>query len=83
MQAEGRGWATLDRAAAPGINQWYPVIWLRPQDPHRRIWPPTDSAAPVTLRVVAFDEAAKRLILNLQEAWIHQRQTELGFTIAP
>jgi hypothetical protein len=25
MQAEGRGWATLDRPNAPGINQWYPA----------------------------------------------------------
>ena len=25
--------ATLDSPTAPGINQWYPVIYLRPQDP--------------------------------------------------
>lgn len=70
MQAEGRAWATLDRPAAPGINQWYPVIYLRPQDPERRIWPPTYEGAPNTLRVVSFDQAAKRMTLNLQKAWI-------------
>lgn len=70
IQAEGRGWATLDRPAAPGINQWYPVIYLRPQDPERRIWPPTYEGAPNTLRVVSFDQAAKRMTLNLQKAWI-------------
>ncbi|HEX7766503.1 MAG TPA: hypothetical protein VF443_07295 [Nitrospira sp.] len=32
MQVEGRGWATLDRPTAPGINQWYPVVYLRPQE---------------------------------------------------
>ena len=30
MQAEGRGWATLDRPSAPGIDQWYQAIYLRP-----------------------------------------------------
>jgi len=70
IQAEGRGWATLDSPTAPGINQWYPVIYLRPQYPERRIWPPTYEGAPNTLRVVSFDEAAKRMTLNLQKAWI-------------
>lgn len=70
IQAEGRGWATLDSPTAPGINQWYPVIYLRPQDPERRIWPPTYEGAPNTLRVVSFDQAAKRMTLNLQKAWI-------------
>lgn len=69
MQAEGRGWATLDRPAAPGINQWYPVVYLRPQDPERRFWPPTYEGAPNTLRVVSFNEAAKRLTANLQQGW--------------
>lgn len=70
VQAEGRGWATLDRPAAPGINQWYPVVYLRPQDPERRFWPPTYEGAPYTLRVVSFDQAAKRLTLQLQNAWL-------------
>jgi hypothetical protein len=65
MQAEGRGWATLDRPSAPGIDQWYPAIYLRPQD-ERRIWPPTYEGAPNTLRVVSFEQAAKRLVLRLQ-----------------
>lgn len=77
LHAEGRGFATLDRPAAPGINQWYPVIWLRPQYPSRRYWPPTYAGAPNTLRVVSMNEAAKRLVLNLQDAWIHKRQLEL------
>ena len=64
MQAEGRGWATLDRPSAPGIDQWYPAIHLRPQD-ERRIWPPTYEGAPNTLRVVSFEQAAKRLVLKL------------------
>ena len=70
MKAEGRGWATLDRPAAPGINQWYPVIYLRPQDPERHIWPPTFEGAPKTLRVVSFNQAQKRLVLAIQSAWI-------------
>ena len=69
MQAEGRGWATLDRPSAPGINQWYPAVYLRPQD-QRRIWPPTYEGAPNTLRVVSFEQAAKRLVLKLQNSWI-------------
>lgn len=67
-QAEGRGWATLDRPSAPGINQWYPAIFLRPQD-ERRIWPPTYAGAPNTLRVVSFGQAAQRLVLKLQNSW--------------
>lgn len=76
MRAEGRGWATLDRPSAPGINQWYPVIYLRPQDPERRIWPPTYEGAPNTLRVVSFDQAAKRLTLNLQHSWLDLLQAD-------
>ncbi|TKB64728.1 MAG: hypothetical protein E8D47_11370 [Nitrospira sp.] len=68
IQAEGRSWATLDRPSAPGIDQWYPAIFLRPQD-ERRIWPPTYEGAPNTLRVVSFEQAAKRLILRLQNSW--------------
>ena len=60
LRAEGRGWATLDRPSAPGINQWYPVVWLRPQEPSRRYWPPTYAGAPNTLRVIAMQEAARR-----------------------
>lgn len=74
IQAEGRGWATLDWPTAPGINQWYPVVYLRPQDPERRIWPPTYEGAPNTLRVVSFDQAAKRLTLKLQNSYIGQLQ---------
>jgi hypothetical protein len=76
MQAEGRGWATLDRPSAPGINQWYPVIYLRPQDPERRIWPPTYEGAPNTLRVVSFDQAEKRLTLKLQNSWVGQLEAD-------
>lgn len=57
MQAEERGWATLDRPSAPGIDQWYPAIFPRPQD-ERRIWPPSYEGASNTLRVVSFDQAA-------------------------
>ena len=74
MQAEGRGWATLDRPTAPGINQWYPVVYLRPQYPERRIWPPTYEGAPNTLKVVSFDQAEKRLALKLQNSYIGQLQ---------
>ena len=76
MQAEGRGWATLDRPTAPGVNQWYPVVWLRPQDPNRPIWPPTYEGAPNTLRVVSFDQAQKRLTLKLQNSWIGQLEAD-------
>ena len=68
MQAEGRGWATLDRPSASGVDQWYPAIYLRPQD-ERRIWPPTYAGAPNTLRVVSFEQAAQRLVLKLQNSW--------------
>ena len=75
MQAEGRGWATLDRPSAPGITQWYPAVYLRPQD-ERRIWPPTYEGAPNTLRVVSFEQAAKRLILKLQNSWLGVLESE-------
>lgn len=75
MQAEGRGWATLDRPTAPGIDQWYPAIYLRPQD-QRRIWPPTYEGAPNTLRVVSFEQAAKRLVLKLQNSWLGILESE-------
>lgn len=75
MQAEGRGWATLDRPSAPGINQWYPAVYLRPQD-QRRIWPPTYEGAPNTLRVVSFEQAAKRLVLKLQNFWLRVLESE-------
>ena len=78
LQAEGRGWATLDSPTAPAINQWYPVIYLRPQDPDRRFWPPTFEGAPNTLRVVSMNQASRRVILNLQDMWIQKRQAELA-----
>ncbi len=71
-QAEARGWATLDSPSAPGIDQWYPVIYLRPQDPERRFWPPTYEGAPNTLRVVSANDAAKRLTSKLQSTWSEQ-----------
>jgi hypothetical protein len=74
MQAEGRGWATLDWPTAPGINQWYPVVYLRPQVPEHRFWPPTYEGAPNTLRVVSFDQAEKRLALKLQNSYVGQLQ---------
>jgi hypothetical protein len=74
MEAEGRGWATLDRPTAPGIDQWYPVVYLRPQYPERRVWPPTYEGAPNTLKVVSFDQAEKRLALKLQNSYIGQLQ---------
>lgn len=77
LHAQGRGWATLDRPTAPGISQWYPVIWLRPSDPNWRWWPPTYAGAPNTLRVIAMNEAARRLVLNLQEVWIQKRQVDV------
>ena len=75
IQAEGRGWATLDRPSAPGIDQWYPAVYLRPQD-ERRIWPPTYEGAPNTLRVVSFEQAAKRLVLKLQNSWLGVLESE-------
>jgi hypothetical protein len=78
MRAEGRGWATLDWPTAPGINQWYPVVWLRPQEPARRYWPPTYEGAPNTLRVVSFNDAARRLAVMLQRAWTRDLQADAG-----
>ena len=75
MQDEGRGWGTLDRLSVPGIDQWYPAVYLRPQD-ERRIWPPTYEGAPNTLRVVSFEQAAKRLILKLQNSWRELLESE-------
>jgi len=77
LTAEGRGWATLDRPTAAGINQWYPVIWKRPQEPNWRWWPPSYDSAPHTLRVIAMHEAVKRLVIHMQDAWIEKRQQEL------
>jgi hypothetical protein len=78
LNAEGRAMATLDSPTAPGINQWYPVIYLRPQDPERRIWPPTYEGAPLTLRVVSMEHAVTRLAGNLQRAWVERRDIELA-----
>jgi len=80
LHAEGRAWATLDSPTAPGINQWYPVIYFRPQDPERRIWPPTYEGAPITLRLVSMTQAARRLALNIQQAWNDKRKTEIAST---
>lgn len=77
LRAEGSGFATLDRSTAPGINQWYPVIWLRPQDPDRRYFPPNYDSAPIALRGISMNEAAKRLVLNFQKAWTQKRQDEM------
>lgn len=76
MRAEARGWATLDWPAAPGINQWYPVVYLRPQEPERRFWPPTYEGAPYTLRVVSFNQAAQRLTVKLQNSWLGQLEAD-------
>jgi hypothetical protein len=78
MRADGRGWATLDSPTAPGINQWYPVVYLRPQEPERRFWPPTYEGAPYTLRVVSFNQAAKRLTARLQHAWMGQLEEDVA-----
>lgn len=75
MRAEERGWATLDRPSAPGINQWYPAVYLRPQD-QRRIWPPTYEGAPNTLRVVSYEQAATRLVLKLRHYWLRVLESE-------
>jgi hypothetical protein len=76
VHAEGRGWATLDRPAAPGINQWYPVIWQRPLEPNWRWFPPSYDAAPTTLRVIAMNQAVKRAVSNLQHAWIERLEAQ-------
>ena len=83
LRAEGRAMATLDSPTAPGISQWYPVIYLRPQDPERRIWPPSYEGAPITLRVVSIEQAAKRLAGTLQRAWVEQRELELAALPGP
>ena len=76
VHAEGRGWATLDRATTPDVNQWYPVIWKRPLEPNWRWWPPTYESAPHTLRVIAMHEAVKRLVINFQDAWLRKREAD-------
>ena len=78
LRGEGRAMATLDSPTAPGIDQWYPVIYFRPQDPERRIRPPTYEGAPITLRFVAMTKAAERLATNLQETWIERREAQLA-----
>lgn len=69
LRTEARGWATLDRPTAPDINQFYPVIYLRPQEPDRRVWPPAYEGSLNTLRVVSLNQAAKRLGMKLQNIW--------------
>lgn len=44
----------MDYPVAPGINHWYRVVYLRPDEVHR-IWPPTYMGASNSLRVVSFD----------------------------
>jgi hypothetical protein len=78
VHAEGRGWATLDRATTPDVNQWYPVIWKRPLEPNWRWWPPTYESAPHTLRVIAMHEAVKRLVINFQDAWLRKREADFA-----
>ncbi|MEW6542300.1 MAG: hypothetical protein AB1411_01670 [Nitrospirota bacterium] len=78
LHAEGRGWATLDRPTVPDVNLWYPVIWKRPLEPNWRWWPPTYEGAPHTLRIIAMHEAVKRLVLNLQQAWLVKRDAEMA-----
>ncbi len=78
IEADGRGWATLDSPTAPAINQWYPVVYLRPQDPERHFWPPTFEGAPLTLRVVSFDQAENRLKLKLRKIWTNQLESALS-----
>ncbi len=79
LRGEGRSMATLDRPMAPGINQWYPVIWFRPAGPDGRPWwPPTYEGAPNTLRVVTMNDAAKRLALDLQRTWLELRHQEFA-----
>jgi hypothetical protein len=79
LRGEGRSMATLDRPTVPGINQWYPVIWLRPSGPDGRPWwPPTYEGAPNTLRVVAMNDAEKRLALDLQRTWLEFRHNDHG-----
>lgn len=82
LHAEGRGWATLDRPMAPGVNQWYPVVFLQPGYGAlaRHWWPLTYEGAPTTLRVVSMNEAAKRVVLQLQDAWLQKRQSEMAAT---
>jgi hypothetical protein len=79
LRAEGRGWATLDSPTVPGINQWYPVVYNRQQGlpTARRYWPATFEGARNTLRVVSMDDAVKRVMTQLQDAWIQKREAEL------
>lgn len=78
VEAEGRGWATLDRPTAPDIQQWYPVVWKRPLDPNWHLYPQTYEGAAAALRVIAMEEAEKRLIPNFQDAWIAKRRVALA-----
>lgn len=80
LRAEGRALASLESPTAPGISQWYPVIYLPRQDPERRIRPPSFDEAPLMLRVISMEQAAKRLAGNLQRAWVEQRELELAST---
>jgi hypothetical protein len=70
MEEEGEAWATLDRPAMPAIDQWYPAVYLRPQDPDRRFRPLTYEGALETLRGVSFTHAVNRLILKLENSWL-------------
>lgn len=78
VEAEGRGWATLDRPTAPDIQQWYPVVWKRPLNPNWHFYPLTYEGAADSLRVIAMQEAVKRLIPNFQDAWIAKRRVALA-----
>ena len=64
------------RVKGLGIDQWYPVVYLRPQEPERRISPPTYEGVPNILRVVSFEQAEKRLALKLQNSWLGQLEAD-------
>ena len=69
MQAQGQGWATLDRPNVPGLSQRYPVVYVRPGSRHA-VWPPTWEGAPNTLRVVSLNLAGKDLVYRLSHVWL-------------
>ena len=69
LQAEGQGWATLDRPYGPGLSQWYPVVYVRPGSRHV-VWPPTWEGAPNTLRVVSLNLAGKDLVYRHSRVWL-------------
>ena len=62
---------TMDRVAEATEEELWEVEGVGED-----FWPPTYEGAPNTLRVVSFNQAAKRLTMRLQNSWLGQLEAD-------